>query len=612
MDKKSRLWNKIYNYFSNMGLLKKLTTAYTIAILVPTIAAASYTYYQSMSNIKQEMVRSSERNLSQIDEDIDRKVTIIRGVGNNIAYNTKIQNLLYYGMEFTPEAINYYINSIATPIDYALNFSEANIYQIKVYFTNESVPEYGHFFKEDKVKSEEWFKEFDKSGKDEIWIYQTSSTNDKTTTDELDNTYKINKSEKIQRPVNEPIFRMIKKIRGVDGSNLGIVTIDILQEDLFSSLKAGIKNDEVFVLDGKNNIIYPDNYDESKSDLVLESFEKDNGYFFKKNILYDYKTVDPLGIKIINRTAISSLIRSALLASGYNILAVIIGIMLLEIITYFILKIIFSRLNQIVKVMNIVAKGNFDIRIPVNHKDEVGQIASSFNVLIEKINSLINDVIKKETAQKDAQLTALQYQINPHFIYNTIDIFRMKLELEGNYKMADSITYFGKMLRYNINRDSQYATIKEEVEYIEKYIHLQKLRYEEKLKFEVNVPVEFENIRIIRFMLQPIVENSIKHGIKETEKELIIRIKFEKKNDSLEMQVIDNGNGMNSEELDILNEQLKSSKALERKSFTDKNIGLENINSRIKLFYGEQYYIRIESIESHYTKAIINIPYDIN
>jgi sensor histidine kinase YesM len=259
-------------------------------------------------------------------------------------------------------------------------------------------------------------------------------------------------------------------------------------------------------------------------------------------------------------------------------------------------------------VMRIVAKGNFNIRIPNAHNDEVGQMAESFNVLIEKINFLINDVVKKETAYKDAQLTALQYQINPHFIYNTIDIFRMKLELEGNYEMADSITSFGKMLRYNINRDSQYATIKEEVDYIEKYLNLQKLRYGERIVFVADLPEDFKNIKIIRFMLQPIVENSIKHGIDNYKKGLYIQIKFIKRMRCVQVEVIDNGKGINDAELELLNKQLKNSKALEKKNDTYKNIGLENINARIKLFYGEQYYIKLESIEGEYTKAIINIP----
>jgi two-component system, sensor histidine kinase YesM len=602
-----KTWSAINNYFLNLALLKKLTIAYTIAILIPAIAAASYTYVQSMSSIKQEMARGSERSLMQIENDIDRKVTIVSDIANNIAYNTKIQNLLFYGMEFTPEAINYFINSIASPIEYALNFNEANIYQVRVYFSRENIPEQAHFLREERLRGEEWYREFKVSSNEELWIYPAKSSKaNNIAGSELDKAKDI--------PGDTNVFRMVKKIREISGTYLGVAVIDILEEDLLSSLKVSVKNDEFFVINWSGDIVYPHEYEKDKiiTEQDLNNMTDEKGYLFSGNMLYSYKAVEPLNIRIINKVPIEGLIKSTLLASGYNILTVVLGIIILEIITYYTLKIIFSRLNQIVKIMNVVVMGNFDIRIPVLQRDEVGKIALSFNVLIEKINSLINDVIKKETAQKDAQLAALQYQINPHFIYNTIDIFRMRLELEGNYDMSDSISYFGRMLRYNINRDSQYATIKEEVEYIEKYIHLQRLRYEDKLNFQANIPNGFENIKIIRFMLQPIIENSIKHGIKGLERALYIEIIFEKKGDKLQIQVFDNGSGIESEKLKLLNEQLRKSKALEKKNSTDKNIGLENINSRIKLFYGEQYYIKMESVKEQWTKVIINIPYDLN
>jgi two-component system, sensor histidine kinase YesM len=602
-----KTWSAINNYFLNLALLKKLTIAYTIAILIPAIAAASYTYVQSMSSIKQEMARGSERSLVQIENDIDRNVTIVSDIANNIAYNTKIQNLLFYGMEFTPEAINYFINSIASPIEYALNFNEANIYQVRVYFSRENIPEQTHFLREERLKGEEWYREFKKSNNEELWIYPAKSSNyNNIAGSEFDKTKDI--------PGDTNVFRMVKKIREISGTYLGVAVIDILEENLLSSLKVSVKSDEFFVVNWSGDIVYPHEYETDKiiAEQDLNNMTDEKGYLFSGNMLYSYKAIKPLNIRIINKVPIEGLIKSALLASGYNILTVVLGIIILEIITYYTLKIIFSRLNQIVKIMNVVVMGNFDIRIPVLQRDEVGKIALSFNVLIEKINSLINDVIKKETAQKDAQLAALQYQINPHFIYNTIDIFRMRLELEGNYHMSDSISYFGRMLRYNINRDSQYATIEEEVEYIEKYIHLQRLRYEDKLNFQANIPEGFEKIKIIRFMLQPIIENSIKHGIKGIERALYIGIIFEKKGDKLQIQVFDNGSGIEEEELKLLNEQLRKSKALEKKNSTDKNIGLENINSRIKLFYGEQYYIKMESVKEQWTKVIINIPYDLN
>src|SRR5262245_47469682 len=104
-------YDKVYQYFADMRLLRKLTLAYLIAILIPTVIIGSFTYFQSMEYIKKESVQSAERNIMQIKGDMERKIALIRGVANNIAFNRKIQNLLYYGMEFTPEVLEYFINS---------------------------------------------------------------------------------------------------------------------------------------------------------------------------------------------------------------------------------------------------------------------------------------------------------------------------------------------------------------------------------------------------------------------------------------------------------------------------------------------------------------------
>lgn len=592
-------FDKVYKYFANMSLLRKLTLAYLVAIFIPTVTIGSFTYLQSMENIKKEFVQNAEKNILQIKGDIERKITLIRGVANNIAFNRKIQDLLYYGMEFTPEVLDYFINSIATPIDYALNFNDANIYQIGVYFNNKTIPEYNCFFNEDKIKNETWYESFIKGDKDEMWIYPADSKRFISNTNiNINQTY---------------VVKMVKKIRAIDNKYLGVLIIEILEKDMFSSMNIALNDNEFFVLDNDSNIIFPHKYDDLQQYIKLRSIDiENNNHFIIKNNLYNYETIAPLNIKIMSQNPIGNWLKNTFQTSGFIILGVVSGIIILEIFTYFILKRIFSRLNKIVKTMDIVARGNFNIQLPNTRKDEVGKITESFNILIKKINDLVSDVIKKETAHKDAQITALQYQINPHFIYNTIDNFRMKLELEGNFDMADSITDFGKILRYNINRDTNYATIKEEVDYIEKYINLQKLRFGKKITFKVFFMENFEKIKIIRFILQPIIENSIKHGMDPSKEELNIQIKFFKRDRCVEIHVDDNGKGMAQQEIEYLNNKFKYSKDLESIKGADNYIGLANINARIKLFYGDQYNIRMESTEGEYTRTIINIPYNMD
>lgn len=587
---------KIKNSLAGMSLMTKLTLAYMVAILVPTVVIGSYTYRRSTEYTKYEMVQSSRHTLLQIKDNISKKIAIAQGMANNIAYNKKIQNLLYYGMDFTAETLFDYTGSIAFPVEYALDFTEASIYQISVYFTNPSIIESHRFFSEQRVKDLDWYRDFVNSTENDRWIYPFGS----------DRFYfnGINGSTRV--------FRLVKKIKAIDGSFLGVIAMDILEDEMLSPVKFDVaKGEKIFAVNEKNRIIFPpvSAGELLGTEILNEKINQGNGHFFYQDLLYCYENMDPLNIKLVLQTSVKDMLNNTSKLSKQLIFAVILGTVVLEVFTYFVLKVIFSRLNQIVKIMNAVAKGNFNIRIPVVHRDEVGQLANDFNILIQKINELINDLIKKETAQKDAQLAALQYRINPHFIYNTIDTFRMKLELEGNYEMAEAITYFGKMLRYSISLNSKYVTIGEEADYIGKYINLQKIRYGERLKCMINLPQTLSSAKILRFMLQPVVENSIKHGMKDGNEPLVIRIEFEIEGDCLVIQVIDNGRGISAGQLDRLNYRFKYSNYISEDDSAEKSIGLDNINNRIKLFYGEQYHIRIDSIPDEYTKTIISVPY---
>lgn len=263
-----------------------------------------------------------------------------------------------------------------------------------------------------------------------------------------------------------------------------------------------------------------------------------------------------------------------------------------------------SRLKYIVKVMNKVSSGNFNVRIKMKQKDEIGQLSEDFNLLIEKINILFKENVEKEIAQKDAQLKALQYQINPHFIYNTIDIFRMKMELAGEYDTAKAITDFGKILRYNINSTSKYTTINEEVQQVIKYVNLQKQGYGSNIILKTGIPEELLDKKMIKFILQPLVENSIKHGGgKRRDATLNITIEFQIIGSKIQVTVSDDGKGIPEEKLNKLNRQFEAAAKIEEYDEDHESIGLLNINERIKLFYGKENHIRMESMVGKYTKT---------
>ena len=591
---------RVISIFSNMKLLTKLTTAYTVVILVPAILIGIYSYNQSQRYVKDEIVKGARQTLLQRVDNINYKMMLMQSVCDNIAYNTRIKRFLNNEYILNFYNLDDYKNIISTLIEDSYNFQQANIYNIRIFMNNKTIPEnWSSFFNEERIKDLEWYKRFKEEHKDSIWIgpHRMDSLNNEEINDRI-------------------VYTFVKKINA-QGSNkyLGIVTVNILQKDMLSSMNSTLKNDEImFVIDGDNSINYSskDINREEMLSLIKKYAKEKEGNFTYNGMLYLFKNVEPLNITVVNQIPIRALVSSMQTGSRNIIFAIIIGVVILELITYYILKIIVSKLKLIVRVMNKVSKGDLDVRIPVDQKDEIGQLAQDFNVLIEKINQLIKDLLNRETAQKDAQLLALQYQINPHFIYNTIDIFRMKMELAGDYKTADAITDFGKMLRYTISNHDKYSTIYGELEQVKKYIGLQQLKYGDKVALNVNIQEELLQNKILRFILQPLVENCIKHGFSSKRQTIHIDINFEKYGDKVSVEIVDDGAGVESHKLETLNYQFRNSITGSGADGQDAEIGLFNINERLKLFYGEKYQIFIESRKGEFTKVLFHIPFDDN
>lgn len=590
------IMKKRTNKLTDMKLMTKLTLAYTVAILIPAVLIGVYSYNQSLNYVKDEIVKSSTQTLNQRADNINYKMLLMQSKCDSMAYNTKIKRLLNNEYILNFYNLSEYSNIINNLIDDSYNFLQAKIYNIRIFMINETIPEsWSSFFSENRIKNQEWYSRFKDSKDSTIWVGPHRA-------DYINN----------ESPNDRIVYTLVKKIYAF-GSNkyLGVVTINILQEDLFSSMASTFKNEEVmFVIDSKHEISYSSNH--SNNDELLSLFKMHyngtGGNFTSNGRLYVYKNIKPLKINIVSQVPVETLVSSMKSSSRNNIFVIIIGVIILEIFTYHTINIIISKLKHIVSVMNRVSKGDFDVRIPINQKDEIGQLAEDFNVLIEKINQLIKDLLAKEISQKDAQLMALQYQINPHFIYNTVDFFRMKMELAGDYQTADAIADFGKMLRYTISSRDKYTTMTKELEQVRKYINLQQMKYGDRVVLKVDIGEELLENTILRFVLQPLVENCMKHGFSSKTQTIHIDINFRKYTHKISIEVVDDGAGIKEDKLEVLNYQLKNSISGNIADREDSGIGLFNINERLKLFYGERYHLLMESKLGEYTKVYFDIP----
>ncbi len=284
--------------------------------------------------------------------------------------------------------------------------------------------------------------------------------------------------------------------------------------------------------------------------------------------------------------------------------AVIIGLSILFIIILYVtLRQTFSNYQKqvvdLVDSIEVIAQGEEGLRIDTSEKDqELLLIAETTNDMLDRLEKNIHDIYQLELSQKDANMRALQAQINPHFMYNTLEFLRMYAVMQSQDELADIIYEFSSLLRNNIS-DERETTLKQELEFCRKYSYLCMVRYPKSIAYGFKIEPELEEMRIPKFTLQPLVENYFAHGVDHRRTDNVISIKVLKGQGFVEILVEDNGRGMSAEKLASLQEKLAQRSFEHEASYSGErqSIGIVNVHERFVLYFGDRYQISVESAE---------------
>ena len=294
--------------------------------------------------------------------------------------------------------------------------------------------------------------------------------------------------------------------------------------------------------------------------------------------------------------------------------AVIIGLSILFIIILYVtLRQTFSNYQKqvvdLVDSIEVIAQGEEGLRIDTSEKDqELLLIAETTNDMLDRLEKNIHDIYQLELSQKDANMRALQAQINPHFMYNTLEFLRMYAVMQSQDELADIIYEFSSLLRNNIS-DERETTLKQELEFCRKYSYLSMVRYPNSIAYGFKIAPELEEMRIPKFTLQPLVENYFAHGVDHRRTDNVISIKALKGQGFVEILVEDNGRGMPAEKLAGLQEKLAQRSFEHEASYSGErqSIGIVNVHERFVLYFGDRYQISVESAEQEGVRYHITI-----
>ena len=287
--------------------------------------------------------------------------------------------------------------------------------------------------------------------------------------------------------------------------------------------------------------------------------------------------------------------------------------LLFIVILYVTLKKTFSKYQtqvvDLVETIHDIAQGEQGKRIDLTKKDqELLLIAETTNDMLDRLERNIHDIYQLELSQKDAHMRALQAQINPHFMYNTLEFLRMYAVMENQNELADIIYEFSSLLRNNIS-DERETTLKQEVEFCRKYSYLCMVRYPKSIAYGFKIDPGLEEMRIPKFTLQPLVENYFAHGVDHRRTDNVISIKALKKEGYVEILVTDNGRGMPADKLAEIQDKLAQRTFEHTVDYSGKrqSIGIVNVHERFVLYFGDRYDISVESVEKKGVRYRITI-----
>ena len=349
-------------------------------------------------------------------------------------------------------------------------------------------------------------------------------------------------------------------------------------DDIVDSIDAGGRYSEnIEMLD--NNIY-----------ILTELIQDDIQYYIYYQTRYMEKVTDTLQKQIGRFMVVCSILIAVLIAVvAVSAVMIVSGIL--------------QPIRQLNSVTEKIAQGDFNARAQVNSDDEVAELAVSFNKMAGNMQSLIDKVKEDERKMRKADLRLLQEQIQPHFLYNTLDTIVWLIESNEPDEAVTMVVTLSDFFREILSKGKEFISIKEEEKHISSYLQIQEMRYRDILEYDIKLDQVIYKYQILKLTLQPVVENALYHGIKYKRAKGCIHIHGEKEGDIIRLTVRDDGVGMDEEELAQLRQQIE--KPCQE---TEKGFGLANVNERIHMYFGYEYGMKIESEKGKGTTVEIVIP----
>ncbi|HHW31569.1 MAG TPA: sensor histidine kinase [Clostridiaceae bacterium] len=582
--------------FFKWGIRIKLMVILVCLSVIPLIFLGIFTFLYSSNVVRKDFIEYSKNNLSQISKNIDDSLKNMDMLSIMAIADKDVRNVLRsdkgYGNTSVVEKYSIMrefltkISILRKDISGVYIFSDLNKYSYNMYSVIIDV--------DYEYKNAPWYIDtLEKEGAP-VFIgthlpYQGKSSGDY-------------------------VFSLARCILDTDsGEILGVILIDAnfkLLSEICDSTQ-NYRNSEIIITDQEGRIIYSKDRKllTSVIDLDLNLLKDDSGNSFinwnNEKFFMNYITSSYSRWKIIQIIPENYVYLTTNTIGIMIIVLAITAAIVSIVLTFFISQSISKPIVALNNALKKIGEGDFDQNIQIKRNDEIGQLADGVSEMKANLKQLITRVASAQAKQREAELKSLQNQINPHFLYNTLISIQMLAKINKQERIAQMVDDLGMLFKLSISKGKDIVKMKQELEHVNLYIKLQKIRYGDKFDCLFDIDENIVDLYTIKLLLQPIVENSIYHGLESKMNKGIVKITAKRYSDHVLIVVYDNGVGMDEEKLEQIRLMLNGKCEPNTKMMS---IGIKNVNERIKLYFGDEYGISIDSIPGEGTRVLIKLP----
>lgn len=582
-----------------MNIRKKLLLSIICFVIIPLFIVPIISYYRYKSILEDKINISAQQTLKQVSNNIENVIENMIAATNTLCLDSELLGILQNDKKTTSweryknekkvldkiiaaqSAVLYPYNSDIVVMDFHGNM-----------YWPYSFPVYKQY---KNIVNEDWFKKIKQLNGYMYWMAPLRKY--------------MNISDGHDRN-NIAIGRLIKDKNSSKSCGVLVISIEpSMQFGSYFKTDSNFESSSLLLGDSEGNLILSDKVNNKAIVRVLKNntiLNQENGSFKIENnnqkLVVNFYTIPKTGWKLVQVIPYNVLTKELQKLGTFNLGINLIFFFIIILVSYVIAYNITKPLGKLNTLMKKVTQGNFKIRSDVKGNDEIASLSENFNIMVKEIDALIDELkIAYETRSK-IRLEALQAQINPHFLLNTLNGVKWMVTMKGDLESSKMISDLGYLLENTIGRNEEMIRLSEELKCIESYVSIQRMRYGNRFSLENEIEERLLDFKVPCLFLQPIVENCIIHGLEDKDENGIIRIKGYSEEKYIKIQISDNGKGMSESEISTIMEIINEDKG----RFT--NIGVRNVDERIKLIYGNNYGISITSKPGYGTTVEILLP----